>query len=87
MCERARELEIEQSVSDMRFFSDKEGFKIDDYAPGEHWDKTCAPTFKWICFYIIVIDIGAFAWKCNRFSNNKFLNFITYLPTHSVIVV
>jgi len=31
MCDRARELEIEQSVADMRYFSDKEGFKIDDY--------------------------------------------------------
>ena len=31
MCERARELEIEQSVADMRYFSDKDGFKIEDY--------------------------------------------------------
>lgn len=31
MCERARELEVEQSMADMRFFSDKEGLKIDNY--------------------------------------------------------
>jgi Set1/Ash2 histone methyltransferase complex subunit ASH2 len=32
MSERVRELEVEQTMSDMRFFSDKEGLKIDSYA-------------------------------------------------------
>jgi len=31
MCERARELEVEQSLADMRFFTEKEGLKIDNY--------------------------------------------------------
>lgn len=31
MSERAREMEIEQSVADMRYFTDKEGLKIENY--------------------------------------------------------
>ena len=31
MCERARDLEVEQAMADMRFFSENSALKIDDY--------------------------------------------------------
>ena len=31
MCERARDMEVEQAVADMRFFSENSALKIDDY--------------------------------------------------------
>jgi len=32
MCDRARELEVEQTMADMRFFTEKEGLKIENYS-------------------------------------------------------